>query len=68
MRALASVRTSLVMCAKCSLKYKTGLMCTPSLLYDLLGGRYAMWDPAKNEIVLICCCSIFWFLVASGLP
>ena len=39
-RALASFLTSLVMWRKCSLKSNMGLMWTPSILYDLLGGRY----------------------------
>ncbi len=53
-RALASFRTSLVMCVKFSLKSSSGLMCTPSILYDLFGASYVMWDPSRKDIVLIC--------------
>ena len=53
-RALASLRTSLGMRMKCSLKSSSGLMCTPKILYDLLGGRYVMLDPSRKDIVLIC--------------
>jgi hypothetical protein len=67
-RALASLRTFLMICAKCSLKSKAGLMWTPSIFYYLFGGRYVMWDPSRNEIVLICSCSMFWFLMVSGFP
>ncbi len=52
---------------KVSLKSKTGLMCTPSILYDRLGGRYMMWDLSRNVIVLICSCSVCWFFMVSGL-
>ena len=51
--ALASLRTSLVMLVKCSVKSRIGLMCTTSILYDLFGERYVMCDPSKKEIVLI---------------
>ena len=54
MRALASLRTSLVMCMKYSLKSSSGLMCTPSILYDLFGARYVIGDPSGKDIVLIC--------------
>ncbi len=37
---LAMSLTSLVMCARCSLKSSIVLMCTPSSLYDLFGGSY----------------------------
>ena len=33
-RALDNLRTSLLMCMKCSLKSSSGLMCTPNILYD----------------------------------
>ena len=52
-RALASLRTSLAMFVKCSLESKTGLMCTPNILYYLFGGRYVMRDPYRKDIVLI---------------
>ncbi len=35
---LAMSLASLVMCARCSLKSRTVLMWTPSILYDLFGG------------------------------
>ncbi len=53
MRALASLRKSLVMFVKCSLKSKNGLMCTPDILYDLFGGRYVMRDPSRKDTVLL---------------
>ena len=68
MRALASLRTSLVMCMTCSLKSSSGLMCTPIILYDLFGARYVMWDPSGKDIVLICSWRDAWFLGVSGLP
>ena len=55
-RALASFLTSLVMWRKCSRKSNIGLMWTPSILYDLFGGRYFMWVPSANVIELICSC------------
>ena len=36
--AVASLRTSVVIWLKCSLKSSIGLMWTPSILYDLFGG------------------------------
>ena len=53
-RALASLRTFLVMFVKYYLKSNNGLMCTPNILYDLFGGRYVMRDPSRKDIVLIC--------------
>ena len=38
-RALASFRMSIVMRLRLSQKSNMGLMCTPSILYDLLGGK-----------------------------
>jgi hypothetical protein len=55
---LASFLTSLVMWRKCSRKSNMGLMWTPSILYDLFGGRYLMWVPSANVIELICSCSM----------
>ena len=43
----ASLQTSLVMCMKCSLKSSSGLMCTPSIFFDLFGGRYVICDPSR---------------------
>jgi hypothetical protein len=51
--ALARFSTSLVMWRKCYLKSSMGLMWTPSILYDLFGGRYLMWVPSVNVIDLI---------------
>jgi hypothetical protein len=65
---LASFLTSFVMWRKCSLKSSMGLMWTPSILYDLFGGRYFMWVPSTNVIELICSCSVVWFLWLRGLP
>jgi hypothetical protein len=67
-RALAYLRTSLVMCMKCSLNSSIGLMCTPNILYDLFGGRYVMWDPSRKDIVLICSWRDAWFFGVSGFP
>ena len=53
-RALASFLTSLVMWRKCFWKSNMGLMWTPSIFYDLFGGRYLMWVPYVNVIELIC--------------
>ena len=41
-RALASISTSLVIWRKCFRKSSMGLMCIPSILYDLFGGRHLM--------------------------
>jgi hypothetical protein len=67
-RALANLRTSLVMCTKCSLKSSSGLMCTPHILYDLFCGRYVMWDPSRKDIVFICSWRDAWFFWVSRLP
>ena len=53
---------------KCSLKSNVGLMWTPSILYDLLGGRYYTWVPSVNVTEFICSCSVVWFLWLRGLP
>jgi hypothetical protein len=63
---LASFLTSLVMKVWCSLKSRTMLMCTSSILYDLLGGRYFIREPSGNVIVLICSCSVFELLLLRG--
>ena len=57
-RALANFLTSLVMWRKCSRKSNMGMMWTPSILYDLFGGRYLMWVPSANAMELICSCSM----------
>ena len=44
------------------------LMWTPSILYDLLGGRYLMGEPSGNVRVLICSWTGFFLLVVNGLP
>ena len=49
----ASFLTSVVMCLRWSLKSSMGLICTPSILYDFLGGRYSIFVPSSNLIVLI---------------
>ncbi len=53
---------------KCSLKSSMGFMWIPSILYDLLGGRYLMWVPSVNMMELICSCRMCWFLLLRGLP
>ena len=40
----------------------------PSILYDLLGGRYLLRVSSANVIELICSCSMVWFLWLRGLP
>ena len=40
------------MCFRWSLKSSMGLICTPNVLYDLFGGRYLMFVPSSNLIVL----------------
>ena len=46
-----------------------GLMWTPNILYDLLGGRYLMWVLSANVIeLLICSCSMVLFFCLRGLP
>ncbi len=67
-RALAMSLTSLVMCARCSLKSNTVLMWTPSILYDLFGGRYLIRDPSRNVMEWIWACNISCFLCVRGLP
>ncbi len=57
-RALASFLTSLLIWRKCSRKSSTGLMLTPSILYDLFGGRYLIWVPSTNVMELICSCNM----------
>jgi hypothetical protein len=44
------------------------LMCTPNILYDLLGGRYLIREPSGNVIVLICSCSVVRCLLLIGFP
>ena len=57
-RASAYFLTSLVtIWRKCSRKSSMGLICIPSILYDLFGGRYLMWNQSANVMELICSCS-----------
>ena len=49
-------------------KSNIGLTWTPSILYDLFGGKYFMWVPFANVIELICSWSVVWFLWVRGLP
>ncbi len=65
---LAMSLTSLVMCARWSLKYRIVLMWTPSILYDLFGGRYLMWVPSRNFMECIWACSISRIFCVRGLP
>ncbi len=64
--ALAMSLTSLVMCARCCLKSRTVLMWTPSILYDLFGGRYLIWVPSRNLMECIWACNIPWFVCVRG--
>ena len=57
-RALDNYLTSLVLWRKCSWKSSMGLMWTPSILYDLFGGRYLIWVPSANMIEMICSCNM----------
>ena len=67
-RALASFRTSLVMCVKCSLKSTTVLMSIPISLYDLSCVRHSMQVPSRKVIMWICSCSVVWILCERGFP
>ncbi len=49
----ASCLTSVVMWLSSSLKSSIVFSCTPSILYDLLGDRYLMFDMSSILIVLI---------------
>jgi hypothetical protein len=61
--------TSMVMCFKWSLKSSMGLICTPSILYDLFGGRYLVFEvPSSNLIVFIWFINRFMFALLIGLP
>ena len=60
-RILASFFTSLVLWRKCSRKFSMGLMWTPSILYDLFGGRYLIWVPFVNVVEFICSCIMVYF-------
>ncbi len=64
----ASSLTSLVICRKCSRKSSMGFMWTPSILYDLFGGRHLMWEPSNNVIEFICSCRSERALLLRGLP
>jgi hypothetical protein len=57
-RAFASFLASLVIWRKCSRKSSMGLMWTPSIFYDLFGGRYFIWVPSTNVMELICSCNM----------
>jgi len=52
-QALASCRASDVTCFKWSRKSSIGLMCAPSILYYLFGGRCRTGEPSSNCIVLV---------------
>ena len=71
-RLLVSTRarflTSVVMCLRWSLKSSMGCICTPSILYDLLGGRYLMFVPSSNSIVLIWFVNRLMFALLIGFP
>ena len=43
-------------------------MCTPSILYDLFGGRYLICVPSRNWTECIWACSISWLVCVRGLP
>ena len=45
-----------------------GLICTPSILYDLFGDRYMMFVPSSYLIVLIWFISRLVLAVLSGFP
>ncbi len=65
----ASFLTSVVMCFRWSLKSSMGLICTPSISYDLFGGMYLMFVPSSNLIVLIWFINRFMLaLLLIGLP
>ena len=67
-RVLAMSLTSLVMCVRCSLKSRIVLMWTPSILYDLFGGRYLIRVPSRNLMDVIWACNVSRLLCVSGLP
>ncbi len=64
----ASFLTSVVMCFRWSLKSSMGLICTPSILYDLFGGRYLIFVPTSNLIVMIWLINRVMFVLLIGLP
>ena len=66
--ALAMSLTSLVMRARCSLKFRIVLMWTPSILYDLFGGRYLILVPSKNFMEVIWACNMSRLLCVRRLP
>jgi len=67
-RALARCLTSVVTCFRWSRKSSIGLMCTPSILHYLFGGRCRMGEPYSNFIVLIWLRSRCVFSLLIGLP
>ena len=71
-RLLVSIRasflTSVVMCLKWSLKSSMGLICTPSILYDLFGGRFLIFVPSSNLIVFIWVVNRLMFALLIGFP
>ncbi len=64
----ASFLTLVVMCFTWSLKSSMGLIRTPSILYDLFGGRYLMPVPSSNLIVLTWFINRLMFALLIGLP
>ena len=67
-RALASCRTSDVTCLRWSRRSSIGLKRTPSILYDLFGGRCPLCEPSSNFIVLILLRSRRVFYLLIGFP
>jgi hypothetical protein len=67
-RVFASIITSLVIWRKCSRKSNMEFMWTPSILYDLFGGRYLIWEPSEHMIESICYCRMEKVLWLRGLP
>jgi len=67
-RTLAIFLTSVVMCLRWSLKSNMGLICTPNILYDLLGGRYLMFAPSSNLIVLLWLVSMLLLALLNVFP
>ena len=64
----ASCLTSVVMCLRWCLKSIIGLIWTPNILYDLFGGRYLIFVPSSNLIVLIWFVNRLMFALLIGLP
>ena len=64
----ASFLTYVVMCCRWSLKSSMGLICPPSILYDLFGGIYLICVPYSNLIVLLWFNNRFMLALLFGLP